>query len=128
MNITLREISGVVIFDIEGEFLRSGKGESSLSGLVKTQLNSGKRKFIINLENTTFIDSFGVREILASWIQVHNDGGFFKAAINPTMKLHRGLFMHGYHPIDFLYTNVEEALESFEPPKKINKKWWQFWR
>lgn len=78
MTITTRDSSDIVIFDIVGEIRRSDNMETTLHHLVKTHLDKGKRKIMLNLEKVEFIDSFGVGEILASYISTQNLGGKFK--------------------------------------------------
>jgi anti-anti-sigma factor len=80
MKINTREKSDVVIFDIEGEIRRSDVTDITLHQLVKDQLDSGRRNILLNFKNVEFIDSFGVGEILASYISTHNLGGKLKLA------------------------------------------------
>ncbi|MEW5900253.1 MAG: STAS domain-containing protein [Acidobacteriota bacterium] len=78
MKITSRIKNDVVIFDIEGEIKRSDISDVTLHQLVKDQLDRGRRKIVLNFEQVEFIDSFGVGEILASYISTHNLGGKLK--------------------------------------------------
>lgn len=80
MEISAREKSNVIIFDIEGEIRRSDLTDVTLHQLVKDQLDDGKRNILLNFRNVEFIDSFGVGEILASYISTHNLGGKLKIA------------------------------------------------
>jgi anti-anti-sigma factor len=80
MEIKAREKNSIVIFDIEGEIRRSDMFDVTLHQLVKDQLDSGKKNILLNFENVDFIDSFGVGEILASYISTHNIGGKLKLA------------------------------------------------
>ena len=80
MIINTREKDDVIIFDIEGEIRRSDISDITLHQLVKDQLESGKRNILLNFKNVEFIDSFGVGEILASYISTHNLGGKLKIA------------------------------------------------
>jgi anti-anti-sigma factor len=80
MVINKREKNSVVIFDIEGEIKRSDITDVTLHQLVKDQLESGKKHILLNFEKVDFIDSFGVGEILASYISTHNLGGKLKLA------------------------------------------------
>jgi anti-anti-sigma factor len=68
----------VVIFDIDGEITRTPIPDVTLHQLVKEQLETGRRKIVLNFEQVGFIDSFGVGEILASYISTHNLGGKLK--------------------------------------------------
>jgi anti-anti-sigma factor len=80
MIINKREKDSVVIFDIEGEIKRSDITEVTLHQLVKDQLETGKKHILLNFEKVEFIDSFGVGEILASYISTQNLGGRLKLA------------------------------------------------
>jgi anti-anti-sigma factor len=80
MIINKREKHSVVIFDIEGEIKRSDITDVTLHQLVKDQLETGKKHILLNFDKVEFIDSFGVGEILASYISTHNLGGKLKLA------------------------------------------------
>ncbi|MCJ7565348.1 MAG: STAS domain-containing protein [Candidatus Aminicenantes bacterium] len=80
MMINRRDKNNVVIFDIEGEIKRSDITDVTLHQLVKEQLEVGKKHILLNFEKVEFIDSFGVGEILASYISTHNLGGKLKLA------------------------------------------------
>jgi len=78
MRIVARQKNDIVIFDLEGEIKRSDITDVTLHQLVKEQLDSGKRKILLNFDAVNFIDSFGVGEILASYISTQNLGGKLK--------------------------------------------------
>ncbi len=80
MMINKREKNNIVIFDIEGEIRRSDITDVTLHQLVKEQLEVGRKQILLNFEKVEFIDSFGVGEILASYISTHNLGGKLKLA------------------------------------------------
>jgi len=80
MVINIREKNDVVIVDIEGEIIRSEITDITLHQAVKGQLDAGKRYILLNFEEVEFIDSFGVGEVLASYISTHNLGGKLKIA------------------------------------------------
>jgi anti-anti-sigma factor len=80
MVIDKREKNSVVIFDIDGEIRRSDITDVTLHQLVKEELEQGKKHILLNFEKVGFIDSFGVGEILASYISTHNLGGKLKLA------------------------------------------------
>jgi anti-sigma B factor antagonist len=88
MRIVARQKNDIVIFDLEGEIKRSDITDVTLHQLVKEQLDSGKRKILLNFDAVNFIDSFGVGEILASYISTHNLGGKLKL-----VKISKKLFL-----------------------------------
>jgi anti-anti-sigma factor len=103
MEIHAREKDNVVIFDIEGEIRRSDVTDVTLHQLVKDQLDVGKRNILLNFEDVKFIDSFGVGEILASYISTHNLGGKLKIA-----KISKKLYLV------FQVTMLTKVLEIFD--------------
>jgi len=103
MEIHAREKDDVIIFDIEGEIRRSDVTDVTLHQLVKDQLDEGKRNILLNFEDVEFIDSFGVGEILASYISTHNLGGKLKIA-----KISKKLYLV------FQVTMLTKVLEIFD--------------
>jgi anti-anti-sigma factor len=103
MEIHAREKDEIIIFDIEGEIRRSDVSDVTLHQLVKDQLDGGKRNILLNFRNVEFIDSFGVGEILASYISTHNLGGKLKIA-----KISKKLYLV------FQVTMLTKVLEIFE--------------
>jgi anti-sigma B factor antagonist len=80
MKIDTRKKDEIIIFDLSGEIRRSDVAEVTLHQLVKDQLDNGIRNILLNFDNVDFIDSFGVGEVLASYISTHNLGGKMKIA------------------------------------------------
>ena len=81
MVIDMREVGNVAVFDIQGEIRRSDSPETTLHQLVKARLEAGRTDILLNCEKVDFIDSFGVGEILASYISTQNLGGKFKLSM-----------------------------------------------
>ena len=103
MNIKKRTKDGVVIFDIEGEIKRSDIIDITLHQLVKDELDAGNKYILLNFDKVPFIDSFGVGEILASYISTHNLGGKLKLA-----RISKKLFLI------FQVTMLTKVLDIFE--------------
>jgi anti-anti-sigma factor len=78
MRIALRESDGIVIFDISGEICRFHVAATTLHPMIKSQVEQGRRKVLLNLEYVEFVDSFGIGELLASYISIQNAGGEMK--------------------------------------------------
>lgn len=112
MEIHAREKKDVIIFDIEGEIRRSDVSDVTLHQLVKDQLDGGKRNILLNFSNVEFIDSFGVGEILASYISTHNLGGKLKIA-KISKKLYLVFQVTMLTKVLDIFDNEEVALQSF---------------
>jgi len=112
MRISARQKNDILIFDLEGEIKRSDITDITLHQLVKEQLDSGKRNILLNFGSVEFIDSFGVGEILASYISTHNLGGKLKL-----VKISKKLFLifqvTMLTKVLDIYEEEETALKSF---------------
>ena len=112
MNIQKREQDGIVIFDIEGEIKRSDITDVTLHQLVKEQLESDKKHILLNFQKVEFIDSFGVGEILASYISTHNLGGKLKIA-RISKKLYLVFQITMLTKVLEIFDEEERAIDSF---------------
>jgi len=112
MKITSRLQNDILIFDIEGEIKRSDITDITLHQLVKEQLDAGRRKILLNFEQVEFIDSFGVGEILASYISIHNLGGKLKL-VRISKKLYLIFQVTGLTRVLDISEDEDAALKSF---------------
>jgi anti-anti-sigma factor len=112
MVIKSRESNSVVIFDIEGEIRRADTAQETLHSLVEAQLDRGRRNILVDLGGVGFIDSFGVGQILASFISTQNLGGKLKLCrISPRLRLIFEITM--LHKVLEIYEDCDRALDSF---------------
>ncbi|MBN1271291.1 MAG: STAS domain-containing protein [Candidatus Aminicenantes bacterium] len=114
MKINSREKDNVVIFDIEGEIRRSDITDVTLHQMVKKNLDSGCRNILLNFQKVDFIDSFGVGEILASYISTQNLGGKLKLA-KISKKLYMVFQVTMLTKVLEIFDNEETAFNSFFP-------------
>jgi hypothetical protein len=61
MRISARQKNDIVIFDLEGEIKRSDITDITLHQLVKEQLDSGKRKILLNFDATDGLNATGTK-------------------------------------------------------------------
>jgi anti-anti-sigma factor len=112
MVIKTRERDNVVIFDIDGEIRRTDTVQETLHSLVEAQLDRGRRNILLNLSGVEFIDSFGVGQILASYISTQNLGGRIKLCrISHKLLLIFQITM--LHKVLDIHEDCDKALESF---------------
>ncbi len=103
MQIKTREMDNIVVFDLKGELRRSDADQVTLHQEVKSELGKAKRNILLDFSGVPFIDSFGVGEILASYISTQNLGGRFKlACVSPRIR------------VIFKVTKLEDVLEIFD--------------
>src|SRR5512135_3357934 len=113
MLIKTRDAQNVVIFDIDGEIRRSDTSETTLHQLVKAQLEKGRRNILLNFSDVEFIDSFGVGEILASYISTQNLGGKLKLC-RISKKLYLIFQVTMLVRVLEIFDDCDNALKSFE--------------
>jgi anti-anti-sigma factor len=116
MIIKTRQKDDVVIFDIEGEIRRSDMSETTLHELVKDRLEAGTRNILFNFEKVEFIDSFGVGEILASYISTQNLGGKLKLA-RISKKLYLVFQVTMLTKVLEIFDSEESAMQNFLTPR-----------
>lgn len=112
MDIVLREKNGVVVFDIRGEIRRSDVSEITLHQTVKDHIETDQTKILLNLSGVEFIDSFGVGQILGSFISAQNTGGHLKL-MKISQKLSVIFKVTGLDKVFEIFEDEEAALKSF---------------
>jgi anti-anti-sigma factor len=112
MQITTQDADDVVVFYVNGEIRRTHLNETTLHQVVKSQLERGRRKILLNLEKVDFIDSFGVGEILASYTSTQNLGGKIKLT-RISKKLDLVLKITGLSRVFEVFDDEDAALRSF---------------
>jgi stage II sporulation protein AA (anti-sigma F factor antagonist) len=115
LAISSRLTGEIVVFDVSGEFSRITAEPPTLSELVKSQLGQGKRQVLFNFNATGWVDSFGISEMLASYISIHDLGGTLIFCMIPP-KLDLILEVTGLKKILSVYTTEKEALAAFALP------------
>jgi anti-sigma B factor antagonist len=63
MSLTTREVKDVVIVDMAGR-LAAGDGVTALRTTVRQLIDQGKRKFLLNLGDVSYIDSSALGELI----------------------------------------------------------------
>ena len=63
-TITSREVGGVIIIDVAG---RVSFQEPHLPSPLAELIESGRRNFVIDLSGVTYIDSYGLRDLVGAF-------------------------------------------------------------
>lgn len=72
LAINVRLLSDIVIFDMAGRFSFM---EFKLHEQAKELLSTGSRKFILNLTEVSYVDSFGIGQMFSIWTSIRAKGG-----------------------------------------------------
>jgi anti-sigma B factor antagonist len=111
MQIATREVNGVTVIAPTGK-LTIGVGDVALRDAVRTALEAGKSKILVNLEGVTTIDSSGVGELVSSYTSVSNRGGRVKLCSVPP-KVRDILYITQLITIFEVFDSEAEAVDSF---------------
>ena len=112
MEFEIRQINDIVIYDVKWEFKIIDEMPTSLHENVKSQLELGKRNFLFNLKNVTYLESLGLGVLVGSLISVSNIGGNLKL-INLSPKLLLLFEVTGLINVFEIAENEETAIKNF---------------
>ena len=111
MNLTQRNHQGVIIIYPEGK-ITLGDGDQELGEAVRTALEQGARKIVINLTKVSYLDSSGVGELVGCYTSIKNRGGELRiCGMNARIINH--ITMTSLHSVFEVKDTEEEALTGF---------------
>ena len=107
LNINLTEKEGVVIVNLEGNLDTNTAPEAEAK--IDESLAAGTAKIVINLENTKYVSSAGLRVFLATAKKMTAAGGAVKLC-SPNVVVQEILDISGFSTILDVKGTEEEAL------------------
>ena len=108
---TVRHTGDVAIVDLSGK-LTLGEGCGTLRETIKDAIAKGDRKILVNLKETSYIDSSGLGELVGSYASVTNAGGQIKL-LNAESRVHDLLTVTKLYSVFESFSNEAVALISF---------------
>jgi len=111
MKITTRTHQDVTLLYPEGK-ITLGDGDQELGEAVRTTLEQGARKLIINFEKVSYLDSSGVGELVGCYTSIKNRGGEMKICGMNT-RIFGLIKMTSLHSVFEVKDTEEEALAGF---------------
>jgi anti-sigma B factor antagonist len=112
MEFKTREIDDIVIYDIKWEFKIREDIPVALHKHVKNKLEMGKRYFLFNLKDVTYLESLGLGEIVGCLISISNSGGKL-ILINVLPKIRLMLEITGLMNVFEIADDEETAIKNF---------------
>ena len=112
MVVKARKLDDVVILDLSGR-ITIGEGTLMLRDRIQQLLNTGARKFLLNLADVDYIDSSGVGELVGCFTTVRNAGGELKL-LNLSQKVHDVLHVTKLYTVFDIRDNEFTAVKSFD--------------
>jgi anti-sigma B factor antagonist len=114
MTITERRIGDVTLLQLNGRLV-FGEGAPLLRSHLNDLLDEARLKFLLDLQEVTYVDSFGVGVLAAKYVSVRRKGGDVKF-LNLSVRSHHVLAISGLIRIFECFESEETALASFNSP------------
>lgn len=111
MQTSIRTIEDVAIVTVAGR-ITLGDGCSALRETIRTIMDQGTKKILLNLYDVGYIDSSGLGELVGSYSSVRNQGGQVKL-VNPSKRVKELLQMTRLSMVFDVQMDEASALQSF---------------
>ena len=102
-DITLLKVGGRIVF---------GDGAQELREHLNNLMDEARLKFLLDLRDVTYIDSFGVGVIAAKYVSVRRKGGDLKL-VHLSERSRRVMTISGLLKIFESFESAEEGVRSF---------------
>ncbi len=112
MEITTREREEVRILDLVGR-LALGEGAKALYTAVRSELDSGQKWILLNLSQTTFLDSTGLAVLVSCLTSARTRDGTFKL-LRPSPKVNDVLQITQVDKLFEIFQDENRAVQSFQ--------------
>ena len=111
LKFSTRKHNDVTILSPEGK-ITLGDGDQELGEAVRTLLEGGERKLLIDFNKVTYLDSSGVGELVGCFTSVKTRGGDLRiCGMNP--RIFNLIKMTSLHSVFTVKDTLEEALQGF---------------
>jgi anti-sigma B factor antagonist len=112
MQISERTIGDVVIVDVSGKITLGDGGDVVLKDKMRSLLQQGFKKVVLNLGEVSYVDSAGLGEIVQSYATVTKNGGALKL-MNVTKRIKDLLSITKLLTVFECHDTEAEAVTSF---------------
>ena len=114
MTIDERRFGDVTLLKVDGRVVY-GDGAQQLRQHMNNLMDEARLKFLLDLRDVSYIDSFGVGVIAAKYVSLRRKGGDLKL-VHPSARSHRVMTISGLMKIFESFDSAEDGLRSFESP------------
>ena len=105
-------VHGVTVLEVIGNL--DTEGALSLEKAFKEAFTLGKKEVVVNLKETSYMSSSGLRVLMFALKEVEPKGGAIRLCEVNT-EVQKVISMVGYTRFFKLYENEDEAIKSFAP-------------
>ena len=112
MTISERTIGDVVVVDVSGKITLGDGGDAMLKDKLRSLVQQGKKKILLNLADVAYVDSAGLGAIVQSYTTVTNQGGGLKL-VNTTKRIQDLLAITKLLTVFDTFDSEAEAVTSY---------------
>jgi anti-sigma B factor antagonist len=116
MDLSERVIGDVTIIDVSGKVTLGEGGDAMLTDKLRSIVQQGKKKLLLNLADVTYVDSAGLGAIVHAYATVKNQGGKLKL-LNVTKRIKDLLSITKLLMVFDTFDSEPEAVTSFSASK-----------
>ena len=111
LSMNVRKVKDVNIVDVKGR-ITLGDGASSLRETLSSMAKAGNKKVLLNLAETTALDSSGLGVLVSGFASTANHGGHLKL-LNLTTRIQDLLLVTKLFTVFEVFEDEETAVRSF---------------
>jgi anti-sigma B factor antagonist len=111
MQLSERRIGDVLVVDVSGK-ITLGEGDQVLKDKMRSLVQQGHTKVLLNLGDVSYVDSAGLGEIVQSYATVTKNGGALKL-LNVTKRIQDLLSITKLLTVFETFDSEAEAVTSF---------------
>jgi len=115
MQLSERKIGDVVVVDVSGKITLGDGGDQILKDKMRSLVQQGHKKVLLNLGEVSYVDSAGLGELVQSYATVNKNGGSLKL-LNTTKRIKDLLAITKLLTVFDTYDSEAEAVTSFSKP------------
>ena len=112
MHISERTAGDVVIVEVSGKITLGDGGDAVLKDKMRSLVQQGHKKVLLNLGDVSYVDSAGLGEIVQAYATVNKNGGTLKL-LNVTKRIKDLLSITKLLTVFDTFDNEAEAVRSF---------------
>lgn len=113
MTISERSVGTVTVLDLSGQLKQGDASAQRLSDKVRSLLQEGRKRIVVNLGGVSYMDSGGLGELVQSHATTSRQGGRLKLT-NTTARLKDLLTITKLATVFELHESETEAVKSFD--------------
>ena len=114
MQISERKSGDVVIVEVSGKITLGEGGDTVLKDKMRSLVQQGHKKLLLNLGDVSYVDSAGLGELISVHSTATRNGGHIKI-FNLTKRISDLLAITKVLTVFDVFDSEEEALKSFSP-------------